>query len=230
MPLFRFTAANSGHSLSSPCPEQARGPLSKQHGTWSSFGSWISSNLPTALRRASVVRVHYDPLCVTGSPLNCKVFIVGYNPATSSGQDFWRHWGSTGFDRAAWMQDYLAERSTAPLEPGKTFRPKVSPSRRVIDWILETACVPILETNLYARPSVDMASLTDHDAAPFQFLVSTIGPTLIVTHGKDARQGVAALGLSVPVIEVPHFSRGWSRAAAHDLGRQIRYRAGLDVT
>lgn len=185
----------------------------------------FAHGLAACIGRPSTLR----PFVCDGSPLNCRVFIVGYNPATTSGQDFWRHWGPSGFDRAAWMKDYLVGRATAPLNPGKKFRPKVSPSRRVIDWILEAAGVPILETNLYAQPSLDMASLADHDMAPFQFLVRTIKPRLMVTHGKNAREGVAALGLSVPVIEVPHFSRGWSRAAAHDLGRQIKREAGLDV-
>ena len=39
------------------------------------------------------------PFVCDGSPLTCRVFIVGINPATSMTTDFWQFWrAGTGFD------------------------------------------------------------------------------------------------------------------------------------
>lgn len=107
------------------------------------------------------------PFVCEGSPLKCRIFIVGHNPATPSDRDLWSDWGPHGFDKAKWMRAYLEERANRPLKPGKTFRPKVSPSRRVIDQVIAAAGVPILEPNIFAGPSPDMQSLRKRDIAPF---------------------------------------------------------------
>lgn len=150
------------------------------------------------------------------------MFIVGYNPATSSDHDFWADWGETGFNKASWMEAYLAERVERPLAPGKKYRPKLSPSRRVIDQVVRSAGIPILETNIFARPSTDMASLDERDITPFNYLIDTLRPELVITHGKEAAQAATDLKLPSQIMPVPHFSRGWSRSAAEALGGRIR--------
>ena len=41
------------------------------------------------------------PFVCDGSPLDCRVFIVGFNPASALDEDFWKFWDpSIGFDMA----------------------------------------------------------------------------------------------------------------------------------
>ena len=43
------------------------------------------------------------PFVCEGSPLDCEIFIVGFNPATEMG-DFWQFWRTGyGFDKNAWF-------------------------------------------------------------------------------------------------------------------------------
>lgn len=162
------------------------------------------------------------PFVCDGSPLECRVFIVGHNPATASDRDFWEDWGPDGFDKEGWMEAYVKERANRPLKPGKSYRPSISSSRRVIDQVVAAAGMPILETNIYAGPSPDMRSLRERDIAPFHYLVETIKPDLLVTHGKEAKEAANRLSLPGKIISVPHFSRGWSGEKAAELGRDLR--------
>ncbi|MET3653257.1 hypothetical protein [Dyella japonica] len=167
------------------------------------------------------------PFVCDGSPLECKAFIVGFNPATNMGTDFWHFWRpNQGFDKSAWLEAYVADRRRRPLSHGKTRRPELSPSRRVMGWILEEASpISVLETNIYATPTrrkEDLAS-QDRNAEPFDFLLRTIKPTVILVHGKYAAARLRTRGMGAAVvIEKPHFSRGWSQASARELGREIK--------
>ncbi|MBT3905167.1 MAG: type B chloramphenicol O-acetyltransferase, partial [Rhodospirillaceae bacterium] len=152
----------------------------------------------------------------------CQVFLVGYNPATNMSDNFWDFWTEQGFDRTLWYAEYLRERATRPLKPGKTRRQNVSSTRRMMDKVIEGAGIPILETNLYAHPSVDAKSLKHKDRRPFDFLLDTIQPKVIVTHGEDAKQVMAEIQTSAKVISVPHLSRGWSFDRALSLGQNIK--------
>jgi len=180
----------------------------------------FASGLAALIGKPSSLR----PFVCDGSPLHCRVFIVGHNPATPSVRDFWTDWGSDGFDKATWMKSYLEERANSPLKPGKTFRPKISPSRRVIDQVVAAAGIPILETNIFAGPSPDMSSLRERDIAPFLYLVDTLKPDLLVTHGNEAEEAVSRLSPPGEIISVSHFSRGWSGERAAELGRSLRSR------
>lgn len=166
------------------------------------------------------------PFVCEGSPLDCKAFIVGFNPATAMSADFWNFWSpDQGFDKSAWLAEYLEDRQRRPLKPGKKHRPIVSNSRRVIDWILQEASpVSILETNIYAAPTEAAADLavTRRLAEPFDFLIDAIKPAVIVVHGKDAATYVQGKDLASRIIAVPHFSRGWSQSSARELGQQIK--------
>lgn len=166
------------------------------------------------------------PFVCEGSPLECEVFIVGINPATTMSEDFWHFWRSGyGFDKAAWFKTYKEDRKARPLKEGKTRRNKVSNTRRVIDWILEeTAPVRCLETNIYSAPTETATDLKSENrvTAPFDFLLARIKPRIIVAHGDDAVSYVQSKELSARVIEVPHFARGWSEAEARALGQQVK--------
>lgn len=166
------------------------------------------------------------PFVCDGSPLDCKAFIVGVNPATEMSADFWHFWRSGyGFDKPAWYEAYKVERQQRPLKPGKTRRNPISNTRRVIEWILEEANpVPVLETNIYAAPTEQALDLTSAQrlTAPFDFLMESIQPRVIVVHGNDAASHLQDKDPKANVIAVPHFSRRWSQASARLLGQQIR--------
>lgn len=166
------------------------------------------------------------PFVCDGSPLNCKAFIVGFNPATEMTADFWSFWRyGFGFDKSAWFAEYLKDRQSRPLTPGKTRRPAVSNSRRVIDWILEEANpVHCLETNIYASPTEQATELVAARrlTTTIDFLLESIKPDVVIVHGKDATLHLQEKRIAAHVISVPHFSRGWSQSDARALGQQIR--------
>ncbi|MDR3447555.1 hypothetical protein [Dyella sp.] len=173
---------------------------------------------PTALR----------PFVCNGSPLACRAFIVGFNPATSMNAGFWDFWRSgDGFDKEKWLECYKDERQRRPLAPGKTRRSAVSPSRRVIEWIIEEARpVGILETNIYASATEKAKELAKEQQCtqPFEFLLDAVKPSILVVHGTKAADYFRAhndAGRGAKIIEKRHFSRGWSEADARALGREI---------
>lgn len=182
----------------------------------------FESELLTIIGRPTDLR----PFVCVDSPLRCNIFIVGFNPATTLAADFWHFWRSgSGFDKAAWFEEYKRERQLRPLKPGKTRRNAVSSTRRVIEWVIEAARpAQCLETNIYSTPTeqaVDLA-LKQRATAPFDFLVRKINPSVIVAHGLDAAAHVRGKNPSAHVVTVSHFSRGWSQAKARSLGQQIR--------
>ena len=163
------------------------------------------------------------PFVCDGSPLTCTVFLVGLNPATSLNTDFWSFWESgRGFAKARWYESYLADRADKPLKPGKKIRLKVSPTRRNIDAFVEGAGdVRVLETNIYASASADLRSLEhkDRETTPFEFLLESIRPKVIVVHGKPAIEEITRLNFPSRVIAADsHFSRGTSKETARKLG------------
>ena len=102
-------------------------------------------------------------------------------------------------------------------------RPAISPTRRVIDAVVELlAPHKALETNIHATPTAAASDLDParQDFAPFRFLLETIRPAIIVTHGKDAAAALEAISTSALVVNEPHFSRAWATARATLLGRR----------
>jgi hypothetical protein len=182
----------------------------------------FQGRLEAAIGRPAMSR----PFVCEGSPLDCRVFIVGFNPATEMSRDFWEFWTpGYGFSKSVWFDAYRAERQSRPLRAGKTRRNAVSPTRRVIDWICEAAApTRCLETNVYSTATHDMASLEagDRDAAIFRWLVETVNPSVIVAHGKDAGEEAERVSSQAKILAVPHFSRGWSETKARELGAELR--------
>jgi hypothetical protein len=170
------------------------------------------------------------PFVCVGSPLECEVFIVGFNPATSMSVGFWEFWRTGhGFDKAAWLEVYVKDRQTRPLKPGKTRRNPISNTRRVLNWILESAApVNCLETNIYSAATEKAADLAvqQQNTAPLDFLLANIRPRIIVAHGDDAVEHIQSMTPSARIIPVSHFSRGWSEEAARALGQQIKLACG----
>ncbi|QCK84824.1 hypothetical protein E8L99_03010 [Phreatobacter aquaticus] len=162
------------------------------------------------------------PFVCDGSPLDARVFLVGFNPASEMSADFWDFWvPGYGFDKSRWFAEYKRDRATRPLKPGKKSRPAVSPSRRIIEQIVtglgRHSC---LETNVFTFPSPNEASLEQvhRDVALFRWLVETIRPELLIVHGASAAAEIERMSISAETRLVPHFSRGWSYAKASALG------------
>ena len=175
---------------------------------------------PTALR----------PFVCSGSPLACRVFIVGLNPASPMKATFWDFWRpGIGYDKGVWMDAYLAERAERPLKPGRTRRPKISPSRAVIECLVdEIGPAMCLETNIYATATEEFCDLGTElrDTKPFDYLLATVKPELLIVHGKDAVAHLVNKAPDATVLAVPHFSRGWSHQRARELGREVRQKLG----
>lgn len=169
------------------------------------------------------------PFVCDGSPLTCSVFIVGLNPATAMSVDFWEFWSdSTGFDKSRWLDAYRNERSSRPLRAGRTRRSKISPTRRNLDIITESAKpVRCLETNIYSYPTRSAKELkSEHrETEIFDFLMKRIKPALIVTHGVDAERYFREIYTHSTVIFERHLSMGFSHERARELGARIKDKA-----
>ena len=127
------------------------------------------------------------PFVCDGSPLDCRVFLVGINPATGMSGNFWDFWDDdSGFNREQWRERYDAERGDGDL----------SKSRKVIERIVEAARpVSCLETNLFSAQAGRKDQLRDGEksTAAFEFLLDKIDwARLIVvfSQGQEERKAV----------------------------------------
>ena len=127
--------------------------------------------------------------------MDADVFIVGYNPATRLGGDWWNHWQpGYGFRKSDWVAGYLAERG------------KASKSRSRIDSITQALPeVRFVETNIDARPSARKRTYPIPDTRVFDLLIAACRPKAIIAHGVDAVRYFDANPVSAHVIPSPHF-------------------------
>ena len=143
-------------------------------------------------------RTDLRPFVCDGSPLDCKVFLIGNNPATKMSTDFWDFWDSEyGFHKSAWYEAYKADRQGEPKS--------TSPTRERINRIVENASpVKILETNIYAAPTKKKADLNleQQTTEIFTFLLKTIRPQIIVPYGKKAVQYVQSNDIKAFIEEI----------------------------
>lgn len=121
------------------------------------------------------------PFVCDGFPMECDIFIVGINPATSLKKDYWSFWQDDRFDRDKWMQQYEEERKD------KHF--KISPTRKKINYLVEQVFreYKCLETNVYTAATPNIAVLKEEQKKTdvFSFLVRCIQPKAMFIHGKD---------------------------------------------
>lgn len=129
------------------------------------------------------------PFICDGSPLDCRIFTVGLNPASKvSWQSFWNK--ETGnFDKVTWYETYKTQRLERKRKEGKLRAKPVSTTRKRIE-LINAALGPLkaLETNIYSFPTASGADLMPQDRLTliFDFLLNTIKPRLLHIHGDDA--------------------------------------------
>lgn len=116
------------------------------------------------------------PFVCEGSPLDCEVFIVGYNPATEMQGDWWRFWKPDyGFQKRIWKQEYLNQRGAA------------SKTRERIEVVVAgLSRLRVLEANIDARPSKRKSEYPGPVTAPFDHLLRACTPKVVIAHGVDA--------------------------------------------
>lgn len=188
-----------------------------------------------ALRERIGRPAYVRPFVCDGSPLECRAFIVGSNPATALSADYWSFWESGyGFRRAAWAEASRAERRAA----GKM---EVTPTRRMLGRIIqEAAPVRCLDTNVFSTPTPAERDLSAElrRTEVFDFVLDAVRPAALLAHGREAADHLRRLlGTEPPrerfelvatpwgtmrVRAVRHLSRGWSYAQADELGRALR--------
>lgn len=153
------------------------------------------------------------PFVCEGSPMDCRVMLVGFNPTTPA-KDFWACWrAGYGYDKRGWLADYQQQR----VQEGKRLN---SNSREIMDRIGQGAG-SLLEANIYPKASKDARSLKERDPRAFRLLMEAVKPRVIVAHGREAADEIDAHTPACRVMKVPHFSRGWSYLKALELGREL---------
>lgn len=136
------------------------------------------------------------PFVCEGSPLDCDVFIVGYNPATDVSGDWWRFWKpGYGFQEKLWRPEYLASREGGTASKTRKKAEKivaVFPSQR------------FLVCNIDSRPSKKQADMPRPITKPFDTFFSLCRPKVVIAHGSEAREHLAGRS---GVIGCRHLSR-----------------------
>ena len=117
------------------------------------------------------------PFTCVGSPLECRIFIVGLNPATQLGQPFFsRYWDDGyGFDRDIFEGDYLSVRKKRGVRP------------RIEALVKGASPVPCLKTDIYAVPSRKASQLkpSDKNTDIIEHLLKVIRPCGVLVHTKE---------------------------------------------
>ena len=151
----------------------------------------FADRLAALVGRPSMLR----PFVCEGSPMDCEVFIVGYNPATRMEGDWWRYWDSGyGYRKSAWFSEYLSQRG----KPSKT-------RTRIEDVVRGLPGVRVLEANIDARPSAKMSEYPRPITIPFDFLIDTCRPKVVIAHGTDAVAHLQHWKATISLIECKHF-------------------------
>jgi hypothetical protein len=200
-----------------------------------------------AIEKKAAPQHYFRPFVCDGSPYDCKIFIVGFNPATEMCKPFWDFWkDESGFDRNMWFENYKLDRLSRPLKSGKLRRLAVSSTRRNIDRIVSGASpIKVLETNIYTDPTSTQRDLPTRskNTGVFCFLLFELNPSVILLHGNKSRESFeeeydcrlkpgtfakpskhlcAIGGNMVHIFTIPHLSRGCSLDAAEEIGINLQ--------
>jgi hypothetical protein len=129
----------------------------------------LERQLPSAYSR---------PFVCEGSPLKCRIFIVGTNSARLVEKPFFSFWDpSYGFKKKEFIREL-------ELKPGG-----LTPTRKNIEIIVSAAGQEItLDTNFYLCPTPRAKHLNkeDNNADVFEYLLREIEPEIVLAHGNQA--------------------------------------------
>lgn len=172
------------------------------------------------------------PFVCEGNPFDHRIFLVGLNPVTKI-DDYWSYWDdSYGFRKDSWLKTYMRKKA----EQGE----QITPTRRYLNLIAESAGTPCLETDIYSKPTKKLRDLPDSERKTdiFDCLVSAIRPRIMLVYGKEAINhiqrhieseltleqfhDVEYKSMRVLIYPCTHLARrGWSNEKAISVGRQL---------
>ena len=121
------------------------------------------------------------PFLCEGSPLKCRIFIVGFNPARKVEKPFWScFWtDSRGFKKAEFIQELKK------LDGGRT-----TLTRERIEIIANAVGQRVtLNTNIYSKSTRKKRELPKKDRKTdvIEYLLKTIRPKIVLAYGTDAK-------------------------------------------
>ena len=185
--------------------------------------------MQSKLRELANIDVNARPFLCEGNPYECDVFLVGINPATSTG--FWDYWNpEVGCDKEGWIDSYLHNHDG-----------KFKPTRKRIELFFDgVKPLKVLETNIFPFPSCREHELSgkSRNTEFFDFLLHEIGPKVVVGHGssvikhfsklfgrnleKGKYTAVSRDGVNFEVRVENHFSYQWSYDAIRNLAENVK--------
>jgi hypothetical protein len=137
--------------------------------TLDEFRSELERQLPSPYSR---------PFVCDGSPLKCRIFIVGTNSARLVEKPFFSFWDpSYGFKKKEFIREL-------EQKPGG-----LTPTRKNIQNVADAAGQKVtLDTNIYLCPTGRAKHLNKEDKKTdvFEFLLRKIEPELVLAHGNEA--------------------------------------------
>ena len=139
--------------------------------TLSEFRSQLDKLLPSPISR---------PFVCDGSPLECRIFIVGTNSARKVEKPFWSLWSdSRGFKKAELI------RELEKLPGGLTI------TRKRMEIIADAVGQQVtLDTNIYLKSTRTEEELQEEDKNTdvIEYLLKTIRPRIVLAHGGKAKK------------------------------------------
>lgn len=157
------------------------------------------------------------PFVCDGDPDKCTVLVIGENPATEVGVDWWSYWSDrSGFNYAHWRSEYEARR----VARGK---PPVSPTRRRLDRLRQNGLL-CLETNVFMNEQPTGHGLGQSNTDLLDIALSNL-PNLayVIAHGQEAHRYLTSRRIALPatnIFRTRHF-RLESYATLDALTREI---------
>lgn len=191
--------------------------------------------LETVLTAHALDTLPVRPFICSGSPLQCKIMMVGYNPAREVNlqtfdADIWND--QTGFDRERFAEHYDIASYNDDLQWNRNHIFQQS----LID---EISNHPVLETYLYSviTPKKTLLSSEYKHTHVFDWLYSVIKPVLVITQNSDVIKyferetnkvlvrntfnAVTYRNLHCVILPISHLSKKWNDTEMYHLKEEI---------
>ena len=117
-----------------------------------------------------------------GDPYQTKIFVIGYNPATTMITTWKKYWIDGEYNYLEWEKDYIEQR----VKEGKSQK---SSTRLRIDRLQRALDFKMLETNIYDSPSKNIKSLKNRNRkSSIVNIIEILKPETIIIHGKKTQK------------------------------------------